>query len=93
MPVIDYLSCPACGCPITNGVPCNLTCRRQVAEQQQSEAPNRLPSYTHRCAVLWALALAKETYVSQSGTFVYKMPSRDCLISKARLGESDDGKA
>ena len=37
MEIIDCLSCPACGSPITGGEPCNLSCRRELAEKQQSK--------------------------------------------------------
>jgi hypothetical protein len=35
--VVDYLSCPNCGSPITGGELCNLTCRRELAEKQKAE--------------------------------------------------------
>jgi hypothetical protein len=35
MKIIDHLSCPNCGCPHTDGKPCNLRCRREWAEKQQ----------------------------------------------------------
>ena len=38
MKVIDYLSCPNCGNSLTGGELCNLGCRREMVEKQQTEA-------------------------------------------------------
>src|SRR5208282_1814589 len=35
MTTVDFLACPNCGCPITDGEPCNLTCRRAWLEKNQ----------------------------------------------------------
>jgi hypothetical protein len=37
MKVIDLLSCPNCGEPATGGEFCNLSCRREWEEKQQSK--------------------------------------------------------
>jgi hypothetical protein len=37
MKAVDFLACPNCGSPISGGEPCNLTCRRELAEIQKAE--------------------------------------------------------
>ena len=34
---VDYLACPNCGCPFSDGEFCNLTCRRAGLAQQCRE--------------------------------------------------------
>lgn len=38
MKIVDHLACPNCGEPVTGGEFCNLSCRRELAEKQRSEA-------------------------------------------------------
>ena len=38
MKIIDYLACPNCGNNLTGGELCNLGCRREMVEKQQTEA-------------------------------------------------------
>jgi len=35
--VIDFLACPNCGSPFTEGKPCNLTCNRALMVSNSSE--------------------------------------------------------
>jgi predicted nucleic acid-binding Zn ribbon protein len=37
----DYLACPNCGAPITNGEFCNLTCRRERLENNNAKREER----------------------------------------------------
>lgn len=36
--IVDLLACPNCGCFFTGGEFCNLSCRREWEEKQQSQA-------------------------------------------------------
>jgi hypothetical protein len=36
--ILDLLACPNCGCPFTDGKPCNLTCSREYRAKQEAEA-------------------------------------------------------
>ena len=40
--IVDLLSCPNCGEPITYGKFCNLTCRRELLENNQKRAERRV---------------------------------------------------
>jgi hypothetical protein len=53
---MDYLACANCGCPITNGELCNLTCRREwLQKNKEAQGSQTTARDEVRAFVAWLI--------------------------------------
>jgi hypothetical protein len=76
---MDYLACPNCGNPLTDGQLCNLTCKRALSNKIRGTMVSRKEEYEMREGLKAAFVAAQaERFMLQLEAVQFDLPKIEC---------------